>query len=122
MPGSKISMSVYNNSLKSYCIKIICRKKKAWRLIDESQNKPEGSSKHDWALLLNRHCKKRCIFRKVNVSGAKESDVAKAPKCLDEYKFLGWIDCFIGPKATKSSVCDSISLEIEAEESSVHLI
>ena len=54
--------------------------------------------------------------------GAKESDVAKARKCLDECQFLGWIDCFIQPKATKFSVCDSISQEIEAEETSVDLI
>ena len=48
--------------------------------------------------------------------------MAKARKCLNEYKFLGWIDCFIRPKATKSSVCDRISLEIEAEESSADII
>ena len=114
-------LCLYNKSLKSY--KDHLPKKNAWRLIDESLGKPGGSSKHEWALLLNRYSKKRSNFRKANVSGAKESDVAKAQKSLDEYKFLGWIDCFIRPKATKSNVGNAgdIPLEIDAEESSVDL-
>ena len=38
-------------------------------------------------------------------------------KSSDEYKFLGWIDCFIRRKATRSNVCNTgdIQLEVDAE-------
>ena len=45
-------------------------------------DKENGWAQREWELLLNRYCKRRSAYEKVNVSGAKASDVENAKKKL----------------------------------------
>ena len=67
-------------------------------------------------VLLNRYSKRRSTYKKVNVSGAKASDVDSAKKKLDEYLFLSWLDVFIRPKNTKSNVINSLGTSLAIDE------
>ena len=105
---------LYDKSNSSY--KENLPKINAWKEIDKSMDKPDGTAQRKWELLLNRYSKRRSNFKKVNVSGAKASDVTKALKSLEEYNFLKWIDGFIRQKNSKSNVLVSQIDENNDEE------
>ena len=60
-------------------------KKNALARIDEAMYKQNGYVQRKWGLLLNRYSKRRSAYKKVNVVGAKASDVESAKKKLNVY-------------------------------------